>query len=288
MSAVIMSGVPVRDAVLDDVRERVAKLTESHRAPKLATLLVGDNPDSASYIRMKRQLCAELGIDSDHTHLSADASQAEVDDTIRRLDEDSTVDAVLYQYPPQGDTDYWESLLLLDPDKDVDGLHPVNIGRLALDLPGPVPCTPAGIETLLAHYGVPVAGKQVVVMGRGVTLGRPLSLLLSQKRPTANAAVTLVHTGVPDMFAYTREADIVVAAVGVPGILQPEHIKPGAVVIGAGAQYRGKRILPDVDEACEEVAGWITPRVGGVGPTTLAMLMRNCVEAAERRLGGTA
>lgn len=279
-----MSGVPVRDAVLDDVRRRVAALTESSRPPKLATLQVGENPDSASYIRMKRKLCAELGIESDHTELPASASQKEVDATIDRLDNDDSIDAVLYQYPPQGDTDYWGSLLRLDPDKDVDGLHPVNIGRLALDLPGPVPCTPAGIEMLLAHYDVPVAGRQVVIMGRGVTLGRPLSLLLSQKRPTANAAVTLVHTGVANWTDYTREADIVVSAVGVPGILKPEHIKAGGVVVGAGAQYQGRKVLPDVDESCEEVAGWITPRVGGVGPTTLAMLMRNCVEAAERKL----
>jgi len=280
----MMTGVPVRDAVLDDVRARVAKLAESHRPPHLATLLVGENPDSASYVRMKLKLCDELGITSTHTQLPASATQQEVDATIDRLNDDDTIDAVLYQYPPQGDTDYWRSLLRLDPDKDVDGLHPVNIGRLALDLPGPVPCTPKGIETLLAHYEVPVAGRQVVIMGRGVTLGRPLSLLLSQKRPTANAAVTLVHTGVPDWMEYTREADIVVSAAGVPGILKPEHIKAGGVVVGAGAQYRGKRILPDVDEACEEVAGWITPRVGGVGPTTLAMLMANCVAAAERKL----
>jgi methylenetetrahydrofolate dehydrogenase (NADP+) / methenyltetrahydrofolate cyclohydrolase len=284
--AVIMSGVPVRDAVLEEVRARVAKLAESHRPPKLATLQVGDNPDSASYIRMKRKLCGELGVESDHTELPPGTTQAEVDDTLRRLNDDDSVDAVLYQYPPSEGVDYWQSLLLLDPDRDVDGLHPVNIGRLALNLPGPVPCTPAGIETLLAHYDVPVSGKHIVVMGRGVTLGRPLSLLMSQKRPTANAAVTLVHTGVPNWTDYTREADIVVAAVGVPGILKPEHIKPGGVVVGAGAQYRGRKVLPDVDEACEEVAGWITPRVGGVGPTTLAMLMRNCVEAAERRLVG--
>jgi methylenetetrahydrofolate dehydrogenase (NADP+)/methenyltetrahydrofolate cyclohydrolase len=175
--------------------------------------------------------------------------------------------------------------MAVDPDKDVDGLHPTNVGRLALGIPGPVSCTPAGIEAILSHYGVPVAGRHVVVVGRGVTIGRPLSILLSQKRPTANAAVTMVHTGVPDWADYTRQADILVAAAGVPGMIQPEHVRPGAVVVGAGVRYEGTKLLPDVDEACEEVAGWITPRVGGVGPTTIAMLFRNLVEAAERRAG---
>jgi len=171
----------------------------------------------------------------------------------------------------------------MDPDKDVDGLHPTNMGRLALGMPGPVPCTPAGIEALLAHYEIPVSGRSVCILGRGTTLGRPLSLLLTQKRPTANAAVTVVHTGVPNWPDYTRAAEIVIAAAGVPGILQPEHITPGSVVVGGGVRYEGRRLLPDVDESCEAVAGAITPRVGGVGPTTVAMLFRNCVEAAESR-----
>ena len=278
----MMSGVPVREAVLEDVRGRIKVLTDAGRAPHLATLLVGDNPDSASYIRMKRQLCADLGITSTHEHLPQDSTQADVEAVIRRFNDDPSIDAVLFQHPAPPQIDYWQALLLLDPDKDVDGLHPVNVGRMAMGLPGPVSCTPAGIEALLAYYEVPVQGRDVVIMGRGTTLGRPLSLLLSQKRPTANAAVTLVHTGVSDWAGHTRRADIVVAAAGVPGIIQPEHIRPGGVVVGAGAQYKGRKVLPDVDESCEEIAGWITPRVGGVGPTTLAMLMRNCVEAAER------
>jgi methylenetetrahydrofolate dehydrogenase (NADP+)/methenyltetrahydrofolate cyclohydrolase len=151
-----------------------------------------------------------------------------------------------------------------------------------------VPCTPAGIEAILAHYEIPVAGRNLVILGRGITLGRPLALLMSAKRPHGNAAVTVVHTGVPDWPEYTRRADIVVAAAGVPEILQPEHIRAGAVVVGGGVRYEGRRLLPDVDEACEAVAGWITPRVGGVGPTTIAMLFRNAVECAERRAGVTA
>jgi methylenetetrahydrofolate dehydrogenase (NADP+)/methenyltetrahydrofolate cyclohydrolase len=171
----------------------------------------------------------------------------------------------------------------MDPDKDVDGLHPINMGRLALGMPGPVPNTPAGIEALLHFYEIPISGREVVILGRGMTLGRPLAMLLGQKRPTANAAVTVVHTGVPDWPRYTQRAEVVIAAAGVPGILQPEHVKPGAVVVGGGVRYEGRKLLPDVDERCAEVAGWITPRVGGVGPTTVAMLFRNAVDAAERR-----
>jgi methylenetetrahydrofolate dehydrogenase (NADP+)/methenyltetrahydrofolate cyclohydrolase len=149
-------------------------------------------------------------------------------------------------------------------------------------VPGPVPCTPAGIEALLAYYEIPIAGRDVVILGRGTTLGRPLALLLSQKRPTADAAVTVIHSGVPEWERHTQRADVVIAAVGVPGILRPEHVRPGAVVIGGGVRYEGRRLLPDVDEACAEVAGAITPRVGGVGPTTVAMLLRNAVDLAER------
>ena len=196
-----------------------------------------------------------------------------------------SVDAVLFQYPPPAHIDFEAALFTLDPDKDVDGIHPLNLGRLALSMPGPVPCTPAGIEALLAYYQIPVAGRDVCILGRGATLGRPLALLLSQKRPTANAAVTVVHTGVPDWPIYTRRADIVIAAAGFPGILQPEHITPGGVVVGGGVRYQGRKLLPDVDVACEAVAGWITPRVGGVGPTTIAMLFRNLVEIAERNAG---
>jgi methylenetetrahydrofolate dehydrogenase (NADP+)/methenyltetrahydrofolate cyclohydrolase len=190
---------------------------------------------------------------------------------------------MLIQHPIPAHLDFEAALLEMDPDKDVDGLHPTNMGRLALGMPGPVACTPAGIEALLAFYSVQVSGQEVVILGRGTTLGRPLALLLSQKRPTANAAVTVVHTGVPDWPVYTRRAPIVVAAAGVPGILQPSHISPGAVVVGGGVRYDGRKLLPDVDERCEEVAGWITPRVGGVGPTTVAMLFQNAIDAAERR-----
>jgi methylenetetrahydrofolate dehydrogenase (NADP+)/methenyltetrahydrofolate cyclohydrolase len=201
------------------------------------------------------------------------------------MNADPAVHALLIQYPPPAHLDYDAALLAVDPDKDVDGMHPTNLGRLAAGLPGPRPCTPAGIEALLAHHGIPVAGREVVILGRGATIGRPLAMLLAQKRPTANAAVTVVHTGVPDWSRYTRRADILVAAAGVPGIIQPEHVRPGATVIGAGVRYQGRRLLPDVDERVASVAGAITPRLGGVGPTTVAMLFRNAVDAAERAAG---
>jgi methylenetetrahydrofolate dehydrogenase (NADP+)/methenyltetrahydrofolate cyclohydrolase len=283
MAAVSMPGGPVADAVFEDVAARVAKLAARGVGVGLATLLVGEDAASAGYIRVKQAKAAELGIVSPHVHLPSEATQEEVEQAVRDFNSDPAVSGMLFQYPPPPHIDFDRALAQMDPDKDVDGLHPFNMGRLALSLPGPVPCTPAGIEALLAHYAIPVAGRHVVVLGRGVTLGRPLALLLSQKRPTANAAVTVVHTGVPDWEEHTRRADILIAAAGVPGIIGPQHVRPGAVVVGAGVRYRGRTILPDVDESVAEVAGWITPRVGGVGPTTVAMLMRNTVEAAERR-----
>lgn len=282
MSARLLPGAPVATAVLTDVARRADALRARGVRPSLATVLVGDDDASAGYIRIKQKQAAELGFDSPHRHLPADATQADVLDVLTGFNDDADVHGVLVQYPIPGHLDYDAALQALDPDKDVDGMHPVNMGRLAVGLPGPLPCTPAGIEALLAHYEIPVAGREVVILGRGATLGRPLAMLLSQKRPTANAAVTVVHTGVPDWQRYTSRAEILIAAAGVPGIVQPEHVRPGAVVIGAGVRYEGRRLLPDVDESCAEVASAITPRVGGVGPTTVAMLFRNAVAAAER------
>jgi methylenetetrahydrofolate dehydrogenase (NADP+)/methenyltetrahydrofolate cyclohydrolase len=284
---VMMPGGPVADAVFADLAPRIEALIAAGHTPGLATVLIGDDEPSARYVGMKMRKAEELGMTSPHVHLPQDVTTEQCLEAVQRLNEDPTVDAMLVQYPGPPQVDFDAVLMAIDPDKDVDGLHPTNVGRLALGIPGPVSCTPAGIEAILAHYGVPVAGRHVVVVGRGVTIGRPLSILLSQKRPTANAAVTLVHTGVANWADYVREADILVAAAGVPGMIQPEHVRPGGVVVGAGVRYEGRTLLPDVDEACEAVAGWITPRVGGVGPTTIAMLFRNCVEAAERRAGLT-
>ncbi|CAM3465073.1 bifunctional 5,10-methylenetetrahydrofolate dehydrogenase/5,10-methenyltetrahydrofolate cyclohydrolase [Isoptericola cucumis] len=282
MTARLLPGKPVADAVFADLGPRIDALVAAGHRPGLGTILVGDDSASAGYIRMKMDKANELGFTSPHIHLPQDAAQADVLAAVREMNDADDVGSVLIQNPPPPQIDFDAAMLALDPDKDVDGLHPVNMGRLALGMPGPVPATPAGIETLLAHYGIPVAGREVCILGRGTTLGRPLALLLSQKRPTANAAVTVVHTGVPDWPEYTRRADIVIAAAGVPGILQPEHLTPGVTVVGGGVRYEGRKLLPDVDESCAEVAGAITPRVGGVGPTTIAMLFRNAVEAAER------
>lgn len=279
----MMPGKPVADAVFADLEPRIAALRAGGRNPGLGTILVGDDSASAGYIRMKQERAAELGFGGRHVQLPQQATQSDLVAAIRDFNTDDTVDGVLIQHPIPGHLDYEAALAELDPDKDVDGAHPMNMGRLALGMEGPLPCTPAGIEALLQHYGIEVAGRNVAILGRGFTLGRPLSMLLSLKRPGGNAAVTVVHTGVPNWPDYTRAADIVIAAAGVPGLLRPEHITPGRVVVGGGVRYEGRRLLPDVDEACNEVAGWITPRIGGVGPTTIAMLFRNAVEAAERR-----
>ncbi|MFD6695174.1 bifunctional 5,10-methylenetetrahydrofolate dehydrogenase/5,10-methenyltetrahydrofolate cyclohydrolase [Micromonospora aurantiaca (nom. illeg.)] len=284
-SARLLPGAPVAEQVLSEVAASVAELRAAGVTPALATVLVGDDDASAGYIRIKSRQAAELGFVSPHVHLPASASQADLHAVLADFNADKTVHGVLVQYPIPGHLDYDRALAELEPDKDVDGMHPVNMGRLALGLPGPLPCTPAGIEALLAFHGVPVAGREVVILGRGATLGRPLAMLLAQKRPTANAAVTVVHTGVADWPRYTRRAEILVAAAGVPGIVRPEHVRPGAVVVGGGVRYEGRRLLPDVDESCAEVAGAITPRVGGVGPTTVAMLFHNAVEAARRQSG---
>jgi methylenetetrahydrofolate dehydrogenase (NADP+)/methenyltetrahydrofolate cyclohydrolase len=286
MTAVLMPGGPVADAVFADLVPRIEKLKANGHTPGLATVLVGDDDASARYVGMKMRKAEELGCNSPHAHQPQDTTTEDVIAAVRSFNDDDGVDAMLVQYPAPPQVDFDAVLMAVDPDKDVDGMHPTNMGRMALGIPGPVSCTPAGIEALLAHYEIPVSGRNVVILGRGVTIGRPLALLLSQKRPTANAAVTVVHTGVPDWAEYVRRADIVVAAAGVPGIIQPEHLTPGCVVVGAGVRYEGRTLLPDVDERCEEVAGWITPRVGGVGPTTIAMLFRNLVEAAERRAFG--
>jgi methylenetetrahydrofolate dehydrogenase (NADP+)/methenyltetrahydrofolate cyclohydrolase len=287
MSAVMMPGGPVADAVFADLAPRIEKLRANGVTPGLATVLVGDDEPSARYVAMKMAKAQELGCSSPHVHLPQDSTTADVIAAVRALNADDGVDAMLVQHPAPPQVDFDAVLMAVDPDKDVDGMHPTNLGRLALGIPGPVSCTPAGIEALLAHYGVEVSGRNVCILGRGITIGRPLALLLSQKRPTANAAVTVVHTGVPDWAVYTRRADIVIAAAGVPGIIQPEHLTPGCVVVGAGVRYEGRKLLPDVDESCEDVAGYITPRVGGVGPTTIALLFRNFVEAAERRAGSS-
>jgi methylenetetrahydrofolate dehydrogenase (NADP+)/methenyltetrahydrofolate cyclohydrolase len=283
MGAGILDGAATAAAVRGELAERVAALKDQGIEPGLGTILVGEDPASASYVRLKHQDCAEIGIASFGEHLPADTTQAQLHEVIARFNDDPRIDAYLVQLPLPKGLDETAALLAVDPAKDVDGLHPVNLGRLVMGAPGPVPCTPAGIVELLVRHGVSIEGKHVVIIGRGLTIGRPLALLLALKRQHANAAVTVVHTGVADLGAYTSQGDILVAAAGAPGLVRKEMVKPGAAVVGAGVTMEGKRIISDVEEDVAEVAGWITPRVGGVGPMTRAMLLRNAVLAAERR-----
>ncbi len=283
MSAVIMAGAPVAEAVLAEVAEKVATLAASGVTVGLGTILVGADPASAGYIALKHAACARVGIDSFHQEVAADGSQAQLLAAIGRFNDDPAVDAFLVQNPVPPGFDFNAAVEAVDPAKDADGLHPVNLGRLALGADGPLPCTPAGIQAILGHYGVGVEGRHVVIVGRGPTLGRPLSMLLALKRPGANAAVTVVHTGVTDLGFYTRQADIVVGAAGVPGIIAADMVRPGAAVVGGGVVYEGRRVLSDVHDSVAEVAGFVTPRIGGVGPTTVALLLRNATEAAIRR-----
>jgi methylenetetrahydrofolate dehydrogenase (NADP+)/methenyltetrahydrofolate cyclohydrolase len=264
------------------VADRVARLRSAGVTVGLGTILVGDDGPSARYVAMKHADCEEVGITSAHAHLPSDVSQAELDATIAGFNADPAVHAYLVQLPLPDGLDEERTLLAVDPDKDVDGLHPVNLGRLVMGANGPLPCTPAGIVELLHANDVPVEGKHVVVIGRGLTIGRPLALLLAMKRPGCNAAVTVVHTGVEDLAGLVRQGDVVVAAAGRAGLVTADMIKPGAAVVGAGTSWEGKKLLSDVDEGVAEVAGWITPRIGGVGPMTRAMLLRNAVRAAER------
>ena len=283
MAAQLLEGKAVADAMLADVAERVEKLAQRSVTPGLGTILVGDEEASAGYVRKKHETCGQVGIASFNTEIPASASQDDLLAAVEEFNQNPEVDAYLIQHPVPRGFDFNQSLLSMDPAKDADGLHPVNLGKLVLQEAGPRPCTPAGIQAMLLHYEIPVEGSEVVVVGRGPTLGRPLSLLLTLKQPGANAAVTVVHTGVKDLARYTRRADIVVAAVGVPGFVTPDMIKPGAVVVSGGISWAGRRLLADVDESVADVASWITPRIGGVGPTTVAMLLSNTAQAAEQR-----
>ncbi len=283
MTAKLLSGLEVAEAVIADVRQRVEKLGRRGIQPGLGTLLVGDDGPSASYVKKKHEACELAGIRSFHLALPATASQADLLAAVDEFNHNEQIDGYIIQYPVPDGLNFNQALMRMKPDKDADGLHPVNLGKLVLQEKGPVPCTPAGIQAILVHYDIDVAGKEVVIVGRGPTLGRPLSLLLATKQKGANAAVTVVHSGIKDLAHFTRRADIVISAAGVASIITPDMINPGAVVISGGISWQGKKLLPDVDESVAEVASWITPRLGGVGPTTVAMLLRNTVLAAEIR-----
>ena len=281
MTAILLDGQALADKVKDEIANDVDRLAFT---PGLGTILVGDDPASHSYVGAKIRDCEEVGITSIHEHLPADITQETLIATIELFNADPQVHAYIVQLPLPAQLDEEAALLAIDPTKDADGLHPVNLGRLVMGVDGPIPCTPRGIQMMLETYNVPIEGQHVCVIGRGLTIGRPMALLMALKRATANAAVTVVHTGVADLGQYTRQADIVIAAAGVPNLVTPDMIKPGAAVIGGGITREGKRILSDVDESVGEIAGWITPRLGGVGPMTRAMLLKNTVDAAVANL----
>ena len=283
MTAQLLDGNAFLESVKRDLAERVKRLGDRGITPGLGTILVGDDESSAVYVRLKHENSGEIGIASFGRELPPTTTQEELFAVIREYNENPEIDAFLVQLPLPKHLDEEETLRAVDPGKDVDGLHPVNLGKLVMGVDAPLACTPAGIQALLVHYGVPIEGRHVVIVGRGLNVGRPLANLLSLKRPNANAAVTVVHTGVGDLGLYTRTADILVVAAGHAGIVTPDMVKPGAAVVSAGATYEGRRVIPDVEESVAEVASWITPRLGGVGPTTRAMLLSNTVDAAERR-----
>ena len=284
MTAQLLAGGPVAEVVLQDVRSRVQTLQNSGITPGLGTILVGDDEASAGYVRKKHETCETVGINSFHHQVkSTDPANALIE-AVEEFNHNPEIHGYIIQHPVADGFDFNEALAIMDPDKDADGLHPVNLGKLVLQEQGPVPCTPAGIQAMLIHYEIEVSGRHVVVIGRGPTLGRPLSLLLTTKSPGGNAAVTVVHSAVKNIPAITREADVLIAAVGIPSFVTPDMVKEGAVVISGGISWEGKKLLADVDESVGEVASWITPRLGGVGPTTVAMLLRNTVETAEKTL----
>jgi methylenetetrahydrofolate dehydrogenase (NADP+) / methenyltetrahydrofolate cyclohydrolase len=288
MTAVTLDGQAVADRLKDGLRERIIRLADRGVTPGLGTVLVGDDGPSARYVAMKHRDCAEIGMVSVDRRLPADASQQDVQDAIDELNADPGVDAFIVQYPFPAGLDYTRAILGVSPAKDADGLHPQNLGLLVMGAPAPLACTPRGILMLLEAHEVPVAGRHMVVVGRGLTIGRPLANLVTLKRPDANAAVTVVHTGVADLGEHLRRADIIVAAAGSPGLVTADMVRPGAAVVAAGVSFSDGRAVGDVADDVAEVAGWLSPVVGGVGPMTRACLLLNTVEAAERAAGAPA
>ncbi|WP_353511306.1 bifunctional methylenetetrahydrofolate dehydrogenase/methenyltetrahydrofolate cyclohydrolase [Intrasporangium sp.] len=284
MTAQILDGKATLASIKAELKERVAALRERGIVPGLGTVLVGDDPGSQWYVNAKHRDCAEIGITSIRRDLPASASQAEVEAVIDELNADPECTGFLVQQPTG--LDEMALLSRVSPEKDVDGLHPTNLGWLVLGRPAPLPCTPMGVVELLRRFGVQIAGAKVVVVGRGLTVGRPLGLILTRK--SENATVTLCHTGTKDLAGEVRRADIVIAAAGVPGIVTKDMVKSGAAVLDVGVSRVDGKIAGDVAPDVAEVAGWISPNPGGVGPMTRALLLTNIVQAAEARASAVA
>jgi methylenetetrahydrofolate dehydrogenase (NADP+) / methenyltetrahydrofolate cyclohydrolase len=281
VTARTLDGQATLASIKAELRERIAALAAVGVVPGLGTVLVGDDPGSRWYVGAKHRDSAELGIHSIRRDLPATASQAEVEAVIDELNADPDCTGFLVQQPTG--LDELALLSRVDPEKDIDGLHPMNLGWLVLGKPAPLPCTPMGCIELLRRHDIPIAGAHVVIVGRGLTVGRPLGLILTRR--SENATVTLCHTGTRDLGAAVREADIVVAAAGVPGIITADMVKPGAAVLDVGVSKVDGRTAGDVAAEVAEVAGWVSPNPGGVGPMTRAMLLTNVVAAAERQAG---
>jgi methylenetetrahydrofolate dehydrogenase (NADP+)/methenyltetrahydrofolate cyclohydrolase len=278
MSATILDGKATLAAIKSELAQRVAALADQGMRPGLGTVLVGDDPASVWYVNAKHKDCAEIGINSIRRDLPVGTTQAEVEAVVAELNGDRGCTAFLVQQPTG--LDEFAILAAVDPAKDVDGLHPTNLGWLVLGKPAPLPCTPTGIIELLRRYDVPIAGAHVVVVGRGITVGRPLALMLTRR--SENATVTVCHTATRDLATHVRQADIVVAAAGSPSLITGEMVKPGAAVLDAGVSRVDGKLAGDVAPEVADVAGYLSPNPGGVGPMTRAMLLRNVVEAAER------
>jgi methylenetetrahydrofolate dehydrogenase (NADP+) / methenyltetrahydrofolate cyclohydrolase len=282
VGAIVLDGKATRDEIFVDLTKRVAALAAAGRMPGLGTILVGDDAGSQAYVRGKHADCAKVGITSIRRDLPADISQAKLDETIDELNANPDCTGYIVQLPLPGHLDENAALERVDPGKDADGLHPRNLGRLVLGTPAPLPCTPRGIVHLLRRYGVPIAGAHVVVIGRGVTVGRPLGLLLTRR--SENATVTLCHTGTRDLRGLTRQADIIVAGVGVPHLVTGDMVRPGAAVVDVGVTRTEAGLVGDVHSDVADVAGHLSPNPGGVGPLTRAFLLTNVVEAEERAM----
>lgn len=284
MAAKLMLGEPVADLTYRQVKDKARIFQEIvGRKITLATVLIGDDVPSFNYVNLKHKKATELDINYKHYKLGQDCTQKELSKLIKELNLDDEIDGVLIQYPIPKQLNYELAISELDYLKDVDGLSPFNLGRLALGDPVLIACTPLGIKRMLDYYGIETASKHVVIVGRGLTIGRPLSMLLSQKGSYGDACVTLLHSKINDFYKYTKDADILISAAGSPYLITPEHVKANAVVISAGVKYEGKKLLPDVDESVADVASMITPRIGGVGPVTVAMLFENLTRAAQLR-----
>ncbi len=285
MTAQILDGKATAAAIKSDLNARVAALKEKGVTPGLGTLLVGDDPGSRWYVNGKHRDCAQVGIASIQRELPDTATQEEIEAVVRELNDNPECTGYIVQLPLPKGIDTNRVLELMDPAKDADGLHPMSLGKLVLGVQGPLPCTPYGIVQLLRHHDVEINGANVVVVGRGITIGRPMPLVLTRK--SENATVTQCHTGTRDLSAHLRQADIIVAAAGVPHLIKAEDVKPGAAVldVGVSRDEHGK-IVGDVHPGVTEVAGWVAPNPGGVGPMTRAQLLVNVVEAAERAAAG--